>query len=130
MTIDLTSAGTRGLQTLDSITDMQNSLKLVNMYFEKLQHSLSTLSEKSERVIEFVKNNPTVEVDFARPPVSNSPAASDSEIVFPSQDSPARSVSDPELQPIRIGDAKVFTASLDFRLVLIPLRSESIKNFF
>jgi hypothetical protein len=136
MTIDLTSAGQRGLETLDSITDMQQSLNLVKYYFDKLNVALSDLSKHSEGVRGFIKNNPTIEAEIINPPTSNSPLAERSKLDFPFTHSVGKTMNSPELSQVRLADARVFRSAFDnesqFAVTLISMmgvRKSVIKNF-
>lgn len=73
MTIDLTSAGTRGLATLDSIAELQNVLKLLNFKNDlvALRTNLAA-SDSALRAIEtFYRNNPYIDADVLQPPANN-----------------------------------------------------------
>jgi glutaredoxin 2 len=134
MTIDLTSAGKRGLETLDSITDMQQSLSLINYYFKKLNSSLTDSSQQSEKVDAFLKANPTIEAEIINPPTSNSSLAERHEIKFQLPEFvDKKTMASPELSGIRLADANVFRSGMTQPLLVlcpgIPVKNEIINNF-
>ena len=118
MTIDLTSAGTRGLQTLDSIADLQNVLKILNFKPDLLglRTNLAASAASLSAVETFIKNNPYIDAEILRGPVNNGLYGPHDVAVEPGPaDMYSRfSLSDPlAFSKLKATDSRIFSSSFE-----------------
>jgi len=136
MTIDLTSAGTRGLETLDSIYDLQNVLRILNFKQDiaalgkNLQASASSLQD----IEKFVRTNPYLEADVLHPPANNGTDANRDILLDVGGPEPyfKTSLSDPlAMTKLKATDSRIFQSSTSLRpLLLLKTLNSKLKNEF
>ncbi len=128
--IDLTSAGTRALATLDSVADLQSSLKLVNEHFRNYQLATNAMNTNISKIPLFIKHNPTIEAEWQLPPVSNLesvlPTTKPHHITRPGHNN-FPNWSHPAARDIQLDNSKIFRSSMPL-WCLISDRN-SINNF-
>ena len=133
MTIDLTSAGNRALETLDSVSDFQNVEKLVNFKHDMIQfqNNLAIVDKAMRKVDAFIKSNPTIEVEARPYPVSNTPGSENQLHLRPTiQDVGTSTLSDPlAMNKLKLTDSRVLTSGLPHFLPPMYRSGNSIEDF-
>lgn len=129
MTIDLTSAGTRGLATLDSIADLQNVLKILNFKHDlvALRTNLAASDSALREIETFYRNNPYLDADVLQPPANNGVYGPRDLIFDNPMESSRTSLSDPlAISKLPESDSRIFQSS--FPLVPMILLSGSARQ--
>jgi hypothetical protein len=75
MGVDLISAGHRAIDTIDSVSDLQNVLRILN-HKQPLINFANKLSEcdaAMKQVTKYMSDNTQFEADILRPPATNTP---------------------------------------------------------
>ena len=127
MPIDLTSAGTRALATLDSVADMQNSLKLVHEHLRNYQLATKAMDLSLSRIPSFIKNNPSIEAEWLLPPVSN--ISPPSPVPLHPVNAPISPTdwSHPSARNVYLDNSKIFQSSVPLWCVYVD--NKPIKDF-
>ena len=138
MTIDLIAAGNRGLETIDSMTDLQNVLNILNhdnnlVYFKNsLNNSVSNL----DKVVKYIAHNNSFPAEIHQPPLTNSPPGFGPQITSglykpPTEldpgypDNGQTTLHDPQ-SSIKLSDSRIYK----FSTPPIPVITDRRINFF
>lgn len=130
MTVDLTAAGIRGMETLDSMTDFQNVLKILNHHNNLVlfKQSLAHAGKALTTVADFIQNNNSLDAEVHRPPITNLPGRQPNRLVVDPglPDDRVTSLHDPQ-SAIKLDSSKIFKFSIP---ILVPPKFRVISNFF
>lgn len=136
MTIDLTSVGNRGLETLDSMADAQSVLNNLNSHDNliKFQNHLLVAGKALRKVDAFIRNNDTLEADVHQPPTFINRFLNTQLRIDPGMDDTSKStLSDPFTSlKTNTRDSRIFQSGIESSVLPIfaIVRARSRNNSF
>lgn len=136
MTIDLTSAGNRGLETLDSMADAQSVLKNLNAHDKliKFQDHLLVADKALRKVDAFIRHNNTLEADVHQPPTVINRFLNTTLSIDPGMNDTSRSTLSNPFTSLKTNmrDSRIFQSGIESNVLPIfaIVRARSLINSF